>query len=52
MITCKDCKIYSSEAINDEGQFNTVEIPSCLLYPYYTVNFYNCYNQLVYLIKK
>ena len=47
VITCKDCKIYSSEAINNEGQFNTVEIPSCLLYPYYTVNFYNCYNQLI-----
>ena len=47
VLTCKDRKIYSSEAINDEGQFNTVEIPSCLLYPYYTVNFYNCYNQLI-----
>ena len=47
VLTCKDRKIYSSEAINDEGQFNTVEIPSCLLYPYYIVNFYNCYNQLI-----
>ena len=47
LITCKDLKIYSSEAINNEGQFNNIEIPACLLYPYYTVNFYNCYNQLI-----
>jgi len=47
VITCKDRKIYSSEAINDGGTFDTIEIPSCLLQPYYTVNFYNCYNQLI-----
>ena len=47
VIMCKDRKIYSSEAINDEGTFDTIEIPSCLLQPYYTVNFYNCYNQLI-----
>ena len=47
VIVCKDKKIYSSEAINNEGFFNTVEIPSILLLPYYTVSFYNCYNQLI-----
>ncbi len=47
VIICKDRKIYSSEAINDGGTFDTIEIPSCLLQPYYTVNFYNCYNQLI-----
>ena len=46
-ITCKGQKIYSSEAINDQGIFNTIEIPTCILLPYYTVNFYNCYNQLI-----
>ena len=46
-ITCKDHKIYSSEAINNEGTFNDIEIPVCLLSPFYTVNFYNCYNQLI-----
>ena len=47
VITCKDKKIYSSEAINNEGFFDKVEIPSILLLPYYTVSFYNCYNQLI-----
>ena len=42
IITCKDRKLYTSEAINNEGKFNNVEIPACLLYPYYTVNFFNC----------
>ena len=47
VITCKDKKIYSSEAISNEGLFNTVQIPACLLQPFYTVNFYNCYDQLI-----
>ena len=47
IISCKDSKIYSSEAINDEGEFDSVEVPICLLQPYYTVNFYNFYDQLV-----
>ena len=47
VITCKNNKIYSSEAINNEGKFNPVEIPACLLEPYYTVSFYNSYNQLM-----
>lgn len=47
IISCKDSKIYSSEAINDKGEFNSVEVPTCLLQPYYTVNFYNYYDQLI-----
>ena len=47
VLTCKDHKIYSSEAINNEGTFNNIEIPICLLSPYYTVSFYNCYSQLI-----
>ena len=47
VITCKGRKIYSSEAINNEGGFNNIEIPSCILQPNYTVNFYNYYDQLV-----
>ena len=46
-IICKDRKIYSSEAISNEGLFNSIQIPACLLQPFYTVNFYNCYNQLI-----
>jgi hypothetical protein len=47
VIYCKGKKIYSSESINNAGIFNDIDIPSCLLLPYYTVNFYNSYNQLV-----
>ena len=47
VINCKGKKIYSSEAINNAGIFNDIDIPSCLLLPFYTVNFYNSYNQLV-----
>ena len=47
IITCNGNKIYSSENINDNGEFNSIEIPSCLLLPYYTVNFYNYYDQLI-----
>ena len=47
LITCKDHKLYSSEAINNEGTFNSIEIPICLLSPFYTVSFFNCYNQLI-----
>ena len=46
IVTCKDKKIYSSEEISNEGKFETARIPTCLLMPYYTVSFYNAYNQL------
>ena len=47
VITCNNKKIYSSEDISKEGEFQTVQIPTCLLEPLYTVSFYNSYNQLV-----
>ena len=47
VITCKNHKIYSSESINNKGEFNDIEIPSCLLQPLFTVSFYNSYNQLI-----
>ena len=47
IITCKDKKIYSSEEISNEGKFDPIQIPTCLLLPFYTVSFYNSYNQLV-----
>ena len=47
IITCKDKKIYSSEEISNEGKFAPIQIPTCLLLPFYTVSFYNSYNQLV-----
>ena len=47
IITCKDKKIYLSEEISNEGKFDPIQIPTCLLLPFYTVSFYNSYNQLV-----
>ena len=47
IITCKDKKIYSSEEISNKGKFAPIQIPTCLLLPFYTVSFYNSYNQLV-----
>ena len=34
-------KIYSSESISEEGLFNQIKIPSYLLFPSYTINFYD-----------
>ena len=47
IITCKEKKLYSSEEISQDGKFAPVKIPICLLMPFYTVSFYNVYNQLV-----
>ena len=47
IIKCKEKKLYSSEEISQDGKFAPVKIPICLLMPFYTVSFYNVYNQLV-----
>ena len=47
IITCKEKKLYSSEEVSPDGKFAPVKIPICLLMPFYTVSFYNVYNQLV-----
>ena len=52
VITCKDKKIYSSEEISNDGTFLPIKIPTCLLLPFYTVSFYNSYNQLVITFNK
>ena len=41
VISNKDKKLYSSESIGNNGQFNNVKIPCFLLEPFYTVSFYN-----------
>ena len=38
-INCNNKKIYSSETVSDEGNFEIVNIPCYLLYPQYIVNF-------------
>ena len=47
IITCKEKRLYSSEEISPDGKFAPVKIPICLLMPFYTVSFYNVYNQIV-----
>ena len=47
VVTCKGKKIYSSEEISGNGTFAPIRIPTCLLQPFYTVSFYNNYNQIV-----
>ena len=46
-ISCKGHKIYSSESINNYGDFQNVKIPICLLNPFFTISLYNSYNQLI-----
>ena len=52
VIICKEHKIYSSESINNDGTFNSIEIPSFLLLPFYTVNFYSSNNKIIGSFKK
>ena len=47
IITSNGKKLYSSEEISNQGTFDPIQIPTCLLQPYYTVSFYNSYNQLM-----
>ena len=47
ILTCQNKKLYSSEAINNDGDFSPIKIPIYLLQPFYTISFYNSYNQLV-----
>ena len=41
-IKANNTKIYSSEENNHSGSFNQINIPSFLLSPQYTVDFYEC----------
>ena len=47
ILTCQNKKLYSSEPINNDGDFAPIKIPICLLQPFYRISFYNSYNQLV-----
>ena len=52
LITCKEQKLYSSEEISNEGTFNPIEIPVCLLQPFYTFNLYDSHHKLLYTFNK
>ena len=50
-ITCNNKKVYKSSFISRDGTFENIYIPTCLLTPYYTVSFYNSFNQPIYSFK-
>ena len=52
LITCKDQKLYSSEEISSEGTFSPIEIPICLLQPFYTFNLYDSHHKLLHTFNK
>ena len=52
LITCKEQKLYSSEEISSEGTFNPIEIPICLIQPFYTFNLYDSHHKLLYTFNK
>ena len=48
----KNKEIYVSSSITNSGQFELVQIPACIIYPFYTVNFYNKNNQIIYSLRQ
>lgn len=52
LITCKEQKLYSSEEISNEGTFNPIEIPICLLQSFYTFNLYDSHHKLLHTFNK
>ena len=47
-ITCNNKKVYKSSFISKDGTFENIYIPTCLLQPYYSVYFYNSFNQPIF----
>ena len=52
LITCKEQKLYSSEEISSDGTFYPIEIPICLLQPFYTFTLYDSHHKLLYTFNK
>ena len=52
LITCRNTDIYKSAENNDEGTFEPIHIPICLLQPFYTVNLYNLHEKIVYSFRR
>jgi hypothetical protein len=52
IITSNNRKLYLSEENDNNGAFLPTNIPTLLLQPFYTVNFYNLQNQLIATINK
>ena len=51
-ITCNNQKIYRSSLISNNGTFESIYIPNCLLQPKYTVTFYNKNHQRIFQFEK
>lgn len=52
LITCKEQKLYSSEEISSDGKFNPIEIPICLLQPFYTFTLYDSHHKILHSFNK
>ena len=46
-ITCKNKKVYKSSLISNDGTFDNIYIPTCILQPNYILSFYNSQKQLI-----
>ena len=46
-ITCNNEKVYKSSLISNDGTFDNIYIPTCILQPNFMVSFYNSENQLI-----
>ena len=46
-ITCNNEKVYKSSLISNDGTFENIYIPTCILQPNFMVSFYNSENQLI-----
>ena len=47
-ITCNNEKVYKSSLISNDGTFENIYIPTCILQPIYTVSLYNSQKQLIF----
>ncbi len=52
LVTCRNCDIYRSAEIRNNGAFVPSQIPICLLQPNYTISFYNFRDEPVFSITR
>ena len=52
LVTCRNCDIYRSAEIRNNGAFVPSQIPICLLQPNYTISFYNFRDEPIFSITR
>ena len=52
LVTCRNCDIYRSAEIRNNGAFVPSQIPICLLQPNYTISFYNFHDEPIFSITR